>query len=467
MRGRAKIMVVDDDRTTRRIMRHWLEGEGFAVTEHASAAEAKDGMRERPAVACIDLGLGSDSGLDLMGALKASDPDLVAVIVTARSDASTAVEAMRAGAYDYVTKPIDRDRLLTSVRRATEHRMLVANVAHLNAELRDRRGVSTLVGDGPAMQRLADQIVRVFDSDVPVCITGESGTGKELVARAVHEGGRRASGPFVAVNCGAIPESLQEAELFGAERGAFTGAHATRPGRFEQAIGGTLFLDELGEMSASTQAALLRTLQERRVRRVGGTAEIEVDTRVVCATHRDLEALVASGAFREDLYFRLVVYPVHVPPLRERREDIPALVAHFLRKLAADVGRRPDRIAPAAMAALVAHPWPGNVRELQNAIHRAMLACDGATLERDHLPPTILAASVPPAAPGTAISSSEPAPLPGDREELFDLKVIERRTIRRALAATGGNMSEAARLLGIGRATLYRKVASYDVIDAA
>jgi len=457
----ARVMIVDDDRTTRRIMRHWLERDGYEVVDVATAAEAVDADLQ-PTVACVDLGLGADSGLDVMRRLKARNPNLGVVIVTARSDASTAVEAMRAGAYDYVTKPIDRERLLTSVRRAAEHRRLLDDVQQLTTELRDSRALSTLVGDSPAMQRLADQIGRVVDSDVPVCIVGESGTGKELVARAVHQGGRRASGPFVAVNCGAIPESLQEAELFGAERGAYTGADTTRPGRFEQAAGGTLFLDELGEMSPATQAALLRTLQERTVRRVGGAEELHVDVRVVCATHRDLEALVAAGKFREDLYFRLVVYPVQVPPLRDRKEDIPALAAHFLRKLASDVGRQPERVSPEAMDALMAHRWPGNVRELQNAIHRAMLACDGTSLELSHLPPNVAADKLNPVTSVSVERSSQ-----ANAARTFDLKTIERQTIRRALEATGGNMSEAARLLGIGRATLYRKVASYDVIDAA
>ncbi len=453
-------MIVDDDRTTRRIMRHWLEKDGYEVVDFATAGEAVE-AEVRPSVACVDLGLGADSGLDVMRQLKARDPNLEVVIVTARSDASTAVEAMRAGAYDYVTKPIDRERLLTSVRRAGEHRKLRDEVQVLTSELRDSRALSTLVGDSPAMQRLADQIGRVVDSDVPVCIIGESGTGKELVARAVHDGGRRANGPFVAVNCGAIPESLQESELFGAERGAYTGAETTRPGRFEQAAGGTLFLDELGEMSPATQAALLRTLQERTIRRVGGAKELHVDVRVVCATHRDLEALVAAGKFREDLYFRLVVYPVQVPPLRDRKEDIPSLAAHFLRKLAADVGRQPERVSPEAMEALMAHRWPGNVRELQNAIHRAMLACDGTAIDLSHLPSNVAAEKRNP------VATTPKVPLESGVPETLNLKAIERQTIRRALETTGGNMSEAARLLGIGRATLYRKVATYDIIDAA
>ncbi len=457
----SRILIVEDDRTTRRILTHWLGKAGHEVIAHDTAAGAMGADSTGIDVACVDLGLGRDSGLDLMRHLKARDPNLAVIIVTARSDASSAVEAMRAGAYDYVTKPIEQERLLTSVARAAEHRRLLDDVKQLTIKLEGHTGAQVLIGESPVMQHLAAQIGRVVDSDVPVCILGESGTGKELVARAVHDRGRRAPGPFVAVNCGAIPESLQEAELFGAERGAYTGAHATRPGRFEQAEGGTLFLDELGEMSPGTQAALLRTLQERTLRRVGGTKEIHVDTRVVCATHRDLEDLVRAGRFRKDLYFRLVVFPLEVPPLRERTSDIPALVAHFLRKLERDVGRCPERISPDAMAAMTDYAWPGNVRELQNAIHRAMLASDGDVLELSHLPPNVQRSKL-----GTLQPLPESVPV-ANAPEVLNLRELERRTIRRALEKTNGNMTEAARMLGIGRATLYRKVANYDVVDAA
>jgi DNA-binding NtrC family response regulator len=301
------------------------------------------------------------------------------------------------------------------------------------------------------MQRVAQHVERVVDSDVAVCLFGDSGTGKELVARAIHDGGSRRAASFVAINCGAIPESLQESELFGHERGAFTGATQLRRGRFEQAHGGTLFLDEVGEMSLATQASLLRALQERKIVRVGGGAEIPVDVRIIAATHRDLRAEVQAGRFREDLYFRLVVYPIFLPPVRERPEDIPLLVGHFLRKLRDDVGRKVERVSPEVLDALSRYPWPGNVRELENVVHRSLLSCRGDELGLSDLPPEIQARALP----------SLPAAGADDRREtVLPLRELERLAIERALAMTGGSVGRAAKLLGIGRATLYRRLAT-------
>jgi DNA-binding NtrC family response regulator len=287
----------------------------------------------------------------------------------------------------------------------------------------------------------------VLDSDVNVCAFGESGTGKELVARALHDAGRRRAGPFVALNCGAIPATLQESELFGHERGAFTGASGQHRGRFEQAQRGTLFLDEIGEMSSSTQTSLLRTLQERVVRRVGGSQDIPVDVRIVCATHRDLEAEVAADRFRQDLFYRLVVYPIRVPPLRERLDDLPLLVGHFLRRFRKDVGRSIDRVTPEALELLARHDWPGNVRELENVIHRAMLSCEPDVLDVASLPPLLRQPREPAAAPLGTLS----------------LAALERDAIRQALQRAGGNVTHAAKLLGLGRATLYRRLAALQI----
>jgi DNA-binding NtrC family response regulator len=299
---------------------------------------------------------------------------------------------------------------------------------------------------------------------VAVCISGESGTGKELVARAIHAGSVRRRGPFVAINCAGIPESLQESELFGHERGSFTGATQMRRGCFEQANGGTLLLDELGEMSLQTQASLLRTIQEKTVRRVGAAAEIPIDVRIVCATHRDLRAEVEAGRFREDLYFRLVVYPIHLPPLRDRLEDIPTLVGHFLRALSKDVGRDVQSISPEALEALGRHHWPGNVRELQNVVHRSLLACRGDEITLADLPPDIRELVLPAILPSVHVSgvngarNQEPS-----EEEIVPLRELERRAIQRALRATHGSVGRAAKLLGIGRATLYRRIATLDL----
>jgi DNA-binding NtrC family response regulator len=296
-----------------------------------------------------------------------------------------------------------------------------------------------------AMRRVYDQVGKVAESEITVFISGESGTGKELVARAIHSTSRRSGGPWVDVNCAAIPEGLQESELFGHERGAFTGAVSSHPGKFEQAQGGTIFLDEVGEMSASAQARLLRVLQERSLQRVGGTRRIDLDVRVISASNRDLVQLVSSGRFRQDLYYRLVVFPIHLPPLRDRREDIPALVNHFLHKHARDAGRTVDRVEPAAMERLRAFDWPGNVRELENVVHRALLVSSGPDLEAADLPPELHAG---PSGPATAPAADS-------------LEEVERRAIRDALASCGGNLSEAARRLGIGRSTLYRKMDQY------
>jgi len=308
---------------------------------------------------------------------------------------------------------------------------------------------------------LGRQISHVLDSDVAVCVFGESGTGKELVARAVHQGGPRKSGPFVAINCASIPHSLLESELFGHERGAFTGATHTRRGRFEEAAGGTLFLDELGEMSPGTQASLLRALQEKKIRRVGGSGEITTFAWIVCATHRDLRAEVEAGRFREDLYFRLVVYPITVPPLRERVQDIPLLVGYFLQTLRGDVGRDVQRITPDALEALTRYRWPGNVRELQNVVHRCMLASRGHEITLSDLPHDVRTFALPslpysqtPHVGATPISI---APIATD---IVPLQELEKKAIERALRATGGSVGKAAKLLGIGRATLYRRIQS-------
>jgi DNA-binding NtrC family response regulator len=293
-----------------------------------------------------------------------------------------------------------------------------------------------------------------------VCIFGESGTGKELVARAIHQGSNRRRGPFVAINCAGIPESLQESELFGHERGSFTGATQQRRGCFEQANSGTLLLDELGEMSLTTQASLLRTLQEKTIRRVGGSSESPIDVRIVCATHRDLRVEVDAGRFREDLYFRLVVHPIHRPPLRERLEDLPLLVGHFLRTLEVGVGREVKRISPEALDALQRHRWPGNVRELQNVVHRSLLACRGDEITLADLPSDIRNAVLPPLPPTNGKAQNGEY---ARDDEILPLRELERRAIQKALRATQGSVGKAAKLLGIGRATLYRRIATLDL----
>jgi DNA-binding NtrC family response regulator len=459
----VSVAVVDDDPTARRLMRFWLERAGYQIVEHESARSVLDSEAEPPAVACVDLGLGEVTGIKVIQHLRARDAELPIIVVTAQRELETAVAAMQAGAYDYVTKPLDRDRLLLAVHRANERRELLSNVRRLESALTERSVLGSIVGKSQPMRELAQQVQRVLESDVAVCIFGESGTGKELVARAIHNGSARRRGPFVAINCAGIPESLQESELFGHERGAFTGATQMRRGCFEQANGGTLLLDELGEMSLQTQASLLRTLQEKTIRRVGGSSESPIDVRIVCATHRDLRAEVEAGRFREDLYFRLVVYPIALPSLRDRLEDIPTLVGHFLRSLSKDIGREVHSISPEALEALGRHHWPGNVRELQNVVHRSLLACRGDEITLSDLPPDIRELALPAILPSVAVNGNGARYHEPTEEDIVPLRELERRAIQRALRATHGSVGRAAKLLGIGRATLYRRIATLDL----
>jgi DNA-binding NtrC family response regulator len=451
------VAIVDDDPIVRRLLRHGVEQLGLRAVEFVCGRDVLDAPSLDASIVCLDLGLGDVPGLDVLDHLKARDPDVSFIVVTAQRDVDTAVRAMRAGAYDYLLKPVDRERLEQALRRAMERAELRANVRRLETKLDERHVLGSIVGRSGPMRELARQVERVLDSDVTVCITGESGTGKELVASAIHGNGRRRRGPFVAINCAAIPESRQESERLGHQRGAFTGAASVHRGRFEQAHNGTLFLDEVGEMTLATQASLLRAIQERTIRRVGGTTEIPINVRIVCATHRDLAALVTSGRFRQDLYFRLMVYPIHLPPLRERTDDIPLLVGHFLEKFAPDVGREVRRVSANALDALLRYAWPGNVRELQNVIHRAMLSADGDQIEVANLPPEITAATTPSAARSRVTSGDGRGGAVGDGP-IVPLRELERRAIVRALEETKGSIGRAAKLLGIGRATLYRRV---------
>jgi DNA-binding NtrC family response regulator len=451
-RASRLVAVIDDDPTVRRLMRFWLEKEGYRVVEHASAESALAVSAEVPAAACVDIGIEDMSGLELLGRLSTKDPDLSLIVVTAQRDADTAAEAMRRGAYDYLTKPLERDRLLLAVGRGIERSDLMGNVRKLQSALFSRSKEPALLGRSAPMLELARQIARALSSELPVLICGENGVGKELVARIIHRGSSREKGPFVAVNC-AIAD---EVELFGQQH--LASLAQGRAGRFEEAHSGTLFLDDVSSMTPAAQACLLRALEEKRVRRVGGTADLAVDFRLLCSTQRDLRAEVAQGRFREDLYFKLAVYPLTVPPLRERTEDIPLLISHFMQELRQDIGREVERVSPEALEALLRHAWPGNVRELKSVIHRCMLACPGAEITPSELPADVrgsLASPLRHAANGKAALSLAPT-----SNDIVPLQELERRAIERALKATGGSVGKAAKLLGIGRATLYRRIQS-------
>jgi DNA-binding NtrC family response regulator len=443
------VWIVDDDAAIRELLSFMVAEDGCRVESFLSGAEVLAAAAPPPAAVLLDLMMPEIDGVEVLKELRRRHPALPVVILTAVSDIARAVEVTKLGAYDYLTKPVDRDRLLTTLRRAVTQHSLEQEVGRLRGELAERHGLRAIVGSSGAMRRVYDQIERVLESDITVFVSGESGTGKELVAKAIHYGSLRSGGPFVDVNCAAIPEGLQESELFGHEKGAFTGAHASHPGKFEQAAGGTILLDEVGEMSPSSQARLLRVLQERSLTRVGGTKSVALDVRVVSSSNRDLALLVGEGRFRQDLYYRLVVFPIELPPLRRRREDIPALVEHFLAKHAGDAGRRITRVEPAALELLMRHDWPGNVRELENVIHRSLLVASPPELKRDDLPREL-----------TGARTGAPS-LDGEPAELCSLEELERQAIARAIDHFGGNLSDVARLLGIGRSTLYRKLEQY------
>jgi two-component system response regulator PilR (NtrC family) len=438
------ILIVDDERSMREFLAIYLRRGGHRV-EAASDAEAgrKAVAAREYDVVITDLRMPDGTGLDILGDTKRLFPDTQVVVVTAFATAETAIAAMKAGAYDYLTKPFKVDEVGLVVERALERRALRRQNVVLRDEIKGRYKLERLIGKSAAMAKVFEVIRKIAPARTSVLLIGESGTGKELAARALHELSGRAENEFVAVNCGAIPESLIEAEFFGHVKGAFTGANTDRPGLFEAAHGGTIFLDEIGELPVPMQVKLLRVLQERKVKRVGGVQEKEVDVRVVAATNRDLEAEVEKGAFRQDLFYRLNVIQLRLPPLRERREDLSLLVDHFLRKFTAEHGRPLSGIDPEAMAALMSHSFPGNVRELENLIERAVTLAPGDRISADTLP-TLSPMST---------ASAHASPPPGLPSEGLDLEKVvedfERGIIIKALEHTRGNRTEAARLLGV------------------
>jgi two-component system nitrogen regulation response regulator NtrX len=398
-------------------------------------------------------------GLETLARLRTLDPEVPVVVISGHGSIETAVKAVRMGAQDFVEKPLSLEKTLLAVRNALRARRLEAENRDLKAQVEQR---FVMVGESPALKRLRAEIAQAAPSNGRGLIFGENGTGKELVARAIHLGSRRSAGPFVEVNCAAIPEELIESELFGHAKGAFTGALAARKGKFELADGGTLFLDEVGDMTLKTQAKVLRVLQEQRVEPVGGSTSVSVDVRVIAATNKNLEEEIRRGAFREDLYFRLNVIPFHVPPLRERREDIPHLARHFMATLAAEYGRRPKELSPEALEVLMAQSWPGNVRELRNIIERLVIMTPGDRIELAHLPGSLLGA--PRAAPGAPPATTEPS---GDFPSLAAAREdFEKRYIWRKYQESGGNMSRTAEALKVERSNLYRKMKAFGLIPA-
>jgi DNA-binding NtrC family response regulator len=450
----ATILIVEDKDSLREMLRHALEAQGHQVVEAKDQPEAVQRLKDSaPAVVLSDLRLPAGDGLGVLRAAKDVDPELPVIVMTAFGGIQDAVSAMKDGAMDFLAKPVDPDHLLLLVERALAQRRLISEYMLLKEELGARRGAPMIIGEAASMRQLSMAVQRAATTDATVLIEGESGTGKELFARAVHALSGRSNGPFIAINCAAIPDTLLEAELFGYERGAFTGATQRKPGRFELANRGTLFLDEIGELPMTLQGKILRALQEKTFDRLGSTSSTKVDVRVVAATNRNLKQAVAGRRFREDLYFRLSVFPITVPPLRERPDDIPLLARHFIESECRELGKRTLSLAPAALEALKAYSWPGNVRELQNCLERAAILADGETIFPTHL--NLVAQE---------LSRSEPAPpqldLSGSLADITNRAVVEaeRQAIRQALAEANGDGPRAADRLQIGYKLLTAKI---------
>lgn len=448
---RESILVVDDDASLRRVMKLQLEEAGYDVRTAASAQEAVASLAEvRPEVVITDLRMPGENGMDLLRRIRSNDPDVTVIVITGFGTVESAVEAIKAGAYDYVTKPIDYDALVLVVRRATERYRLIAEVQKLRSALDERYGFEGIVGRSKALLRVLEMASRVAKRDSTVLIHGETGTGKELLARAIHHNSRRKAGPFVTINCAAIPKDLLEAELFGFTKGAFTGAHAAKQGKVEMADGGTLFLDEIGELPGELQVKLLRLLQQGEVDKVGATGQGVVDVRVIAATNRNLLAMIEDGSFREDLYYRLAVVPLELPPLRERKEDIPELAQQIFRRLKERHGMESLRIAPGVINAFTAYRWPGNVRELENVVERMIVLSDGEQITENDLPDAI-----------RSVRREKDTILLELPENGISLEGVERELLLRALEKFHWNQSRAARYLDISRRTLIYRMEKF------
>jgi DNA-binding NtrC family response regulator len=445
---RYRILIVDDEADSRDALAELTQRWGYDVQSASDGAEAlRRAIEWHPDVILTDLVMPNMDGLWLLRALRAELPECPVVLLTGRGTIQTAVQAIKEGAYDFIEKPLEVPRLRIVLERALEKKETMREVQLLRRRLAALAPGTDVVGSGPAMQRVFDLVKKVAPSNASVVITGESGTGKEVVARAIHNLSPRKEKPFVALNCSAIPATLIESELFGYERGAFTGADQRRLGNFELAHNGTLFLDEIGDLPLELQAKFLRVLEERKIRRLGGRGEVEVDVRVICATNRDLKEEIRRGRFREDLYFRLHVFTIVLPPLKERREDIPLLVHHFLEKFNGETGKHVQGVSPAAMAVLQGYAWPGNIRELRNTLERAMILVDGDVIGEEHLPPDLQASR------SEAATLRVPLGMPMDR--------VEKEYILASLQKNGGNKARTAEVLGISEKTLYNKLNRY------
>ena len=449
------ILVVDDDEAHRIMLRTLLTGWGYLITEADDGSTAIEKVyNEAFDLILMDIRMIKVSGLEALREIKAHNPAIPVIIMTAYSSVESAVEALKNGAYDYLTKPLDFDELRLIIERAMDHRQLREENRRLRENLENHFDRQNIIGRSPAMSKLLETVAQVAPSEATVLITGDSGTGKEMIAGAIHFNSPRKEGPFVKINCAAITETLLESELFGHEKGAFTGAHRKKDGRFLQAHGGSLFLDEISEMSLAMQAKLLRVLQDREITRVGGEEVIRVDVRLITATNKDLLQEIEAGRFREDLYYRLNVVTLSIPPLKERREDIPLLAQHFLTLFNKKNRKQIKGFTPHIMDRLLKYDWPGNVRELMNAVERGVVLSRSEYLDEEDMPLDLNEEFLRQAQAG---QENVPAEMPLDE--------VEKATILKTLESSGGNKSEAARRLGITRRTLHKKLKKYGVMS--
>jgi DNA-binding NtrC family response regulator len=442
MKEDARVLVVDDEAMVCLALTNWLEEENYFAQAVEDGPQAIKAVREENwDIVLLDLRMPGMDGMEVLKQVKEIAPQTVIIMMTAYASIPGAVQAMKEGAYDYIVKPLDVDQLTLMLKRIVEHQQLITENILLRKRLTEQYEFEDIIGRSEAMQEVFSMIKAVTDTNATVLITGETGTGKELVARAIHSNSSQRYGPFVATSCGALPETLLESELFGYEKGAFTGADRTKKGRFELANEGTLFLDEVGDISMKTQIKLLRVLQEKRFSRLGGTEQIKVDVRLISATNRDLVAAIEEGSFRSDLYYRLNVVSIQLPPLRERIDDVPLLAAHFINKYNVEFNKKFDRVDRKAMDVMMDYHWPGNVRELENAIERALVIAQGPQVKVNHLP-----------------FCDVESPL---TEEPQSLQEVERIHIEKMLQRNDWNIAKTARLLSIDRSTLHKKIKKF------
>jgi DNA-binding NtrC family response regulator len=452
-----RVLVVDDEEKIRKILTRLLEDEDYRVKSVENGHKAIAILESyKPDIILMDQNMPGLSGIDALVTIKEKYPKITIIIITAHGEVSLAVDAIKKGAYDYLEKPFDNDKLLLLINRATDHQRLTVEISELKRKLTEQKSFESVIGSNEKMKKVIEQARCVADTDTTVLIQGESGVGKEVIANAIHQSSQRNKGPFVAVNCGAIPLSLIESELFGHEKGSFTDAKETKTGKFEQANGGTLFLDEIGELPLDAQVKLLRVLEDKKITRIGGIKPVPVDVRILSATNKNLEERVQKGSFRLDLYYRLNIFPIQIPPLRERKEDIPLFIEHFINKYNTELGLHVKNMSEHAVDQLLNYSWPGNIRDLQNAIQSAMILCREGTITSEFLPMRIKGY---PIIDGTKLEFDS-----GLDENLKSLNSkLEKELITEALSKCNYNRTETANILKISRKTLFNKMKHYNL----